>query len=81
MRKSPRSHHSHGLKEILGPFNAIVAMRYADKDLDSKIEAVETLAKGSYNPATAQERDNSRRAYRKLAANSQSTLESKSRGE
>jgi hypothetical protein len=52
-------------------------MRYAYKDLGSKIEAVETLAKGSYNPATAEERNNSRRAYRKLAANSQSTLESK----
>jgi len=76
MRKSPRSHHLHGLKEILDHFNAIVATRYPYKDLDSKIQAVETLAKDSYS-AAAQERNNSPRTYRKLAANSQSTLESK----
>lgn len=81
MRKSPPSLRTRRVKEILDHSNAIVTMRYAYGDLDSKIRAVGVPAENSHNPAAAQKRNNSHRTCRKLAANSQSTLESRWRRE
>jgi hypothetical protein len=81
MRKSPRSHRTRRVKEILDRFNVIVTMRCAYQNPDSKVQAVRKLAEDSFNPAVALEQNNSHPICCKSAANSQSTLESKRRRE